>query len=72
MKFETSKPFTFKNKKYAKNDDIDLNNIKDIIRLNEKGFIKELKSNDIKNIKNNLEEKEINLEEGEISEQASE
>lgn len=59
MKIIAAKDFTLKDKKYKKGNEVKITSKEELIRLNERGFIKPLFFNDIQNYKfNNKKESE--------------
>lgn len=48
---------------YEKGDEVNVNNVELLVKLNEKGFIEPLKAKDIQNFAKELEPKKVNKEE---------
>ncbi len=54
-----TKDFTLNGIHYTKNDKVKVENIRDLIRLNEKGFIEPFSGKDIQDFKKELEKEKI-------------
>lgn len=58
------KDFVYKGKTYLGGEKLDINELKDIVELNEKGFIEPLSFKDLTLLKRELEDKKDNKKEG--------
>lgn len=56
------KDFSLNGVFYEEGDEVVIDSIKDVVRLNEKGFIEPLNAKDIQNIKKELERPKKNVE----------
>ena len=65
MKIVASKNFRLNGKTYIKGDTVEVSNIREVIKLNEGGFIEPLYSKDYEKIKKELENKTANVVETE-------
>lgn len=52
---KATKNFTLNGVPYEKGDDVEINDIKEVVKLNEAGFINPLNAKDLYNIKKELE-----------------
>lgn len=56
-----TRDFTLNNINYTKNDKVKVENMKDLIRLNEKGFIEPFDGKDIQEFKRELEKEKAKV-----------